>query len=130
MDPHQTVVDIHGCIRRVQACSSIKSWKKAHRGLWTGRMGAHGTLDQALAGVASFAEASPEEEARLLRRERKDRKKAKKQKSKSKDTEEGHKRSSKGMTLCYLLIAITKQYCPRGSAFDKTVVGWRAEGYL
>ncbi len=66
-------------------------------------MGAHGTLDQALAGVASFAEASPEEEARLLCRERTDRKKAKKQKLRSKDTEEGHKRSSKGMTLCYLL---------------------------
>ena len=54
-------------------------------------MGAHGTLDQALAGVASFAGASPEEEARLLRRERK---KAKKHKSSGKDTEaDGHKRS-------------------------------------
>ena len=54
-------------------------------------MGAHGTLDQALAGVADFAGASPEEEARLLRRERK---KAKKHRASSKDAEaEGPKRS-------------------------------------
>jgi len=53
-------------------------------------MGAHGTLDQALAGVAAFAGASPDEEARQLRRERgKDRKKARKHKRRagSKDAE-------------------------------------------
>ncbi len=62
-------------------------------------MGAHGTLDQALAGVAAFAGTSLAEEARQLRRERKDRKKAKKHKhrSGSKDVEvdEGSRKRSR-----------------------------------